>query len=347
MDKLPRVTIVLLCGALSIYLSIVVWSYIKHTQAKKYSIGLVWVPSRAFQEQLGTNFMRTIKHDKRFILKEFSAPSTADLIALNAICEAALDTDTDIFLTIGFNCAKTLSQLSKKRKSPKPIVMCGVFEPAARDVVDSLERPGGSTTGIYDAGPYTIIHPIDILLALKPEAKSILMPYVVTAHDNENHVYNAKRIALSHGVQVTPLPINKAEDALDLIGAIISNYDSIIYLEGDSLSPYGGGIGKLASQHGVTLFASSPDADGTAAFTYYVEFAYIAQQAYAMIQKIIFNKEDPATTPVKQLTSSRILTINTNCCAQQGMSHVNIRETIKSIQTNSYFDILHNRIKVV
>jgi ABC-type uncharacterized transport system substrate-binding protein len=347
MDRLSRKQIIT-AGILLVCFSLLLfWGQKKITHhSKHYSIGLVWVPSRAFQEQLGTSIMNTIKNDKRFSFKEFSAPSTADLITLNAICETALDSDADLLLCIGFNCAKSLAQLSKKRLSKKPIVFTGLNEAVSLGIVDSLEQPGGSVTGIYDAGLYNTGHPITIFLTAKPDIKSIIMPYVITADSNEQHVYMAQKIAADYGVQVTPFPIDKFEDTMMLINGVIDRYDAIMYLEADRLSVYGSSIGKLASEYGVTLFACSPDAKDTAAFTYYAEFIYIAEAAYALIKRILINKENPAITPIIKLTSSRVLTINVNRCREQGMSDIDPLKIMHAINSNPQLTEVHNRITI-
>ncbi|MEI7580476.1 MAG: ABC transporter substrate binding protein [bacterium] len=345
MDRLSRKQIasIIICTSL---VGIALWLYKNIIPAKPYSIGLVWIPSRAFQEQLGTSFIDIIKTDKRFSLKDFAAPSAAELISLNAVCETALNSDVDLILCIGFSCAKSLAQLSKKRRTHKPVVFNALTKEMALEIVDSLDSPGGPVTGVYDAGIYAAAHPIEILLTLKPQAKSILMPYAIVAHDNEPHVLEAQEIATLKNTQVTPFPINPVEETLARITSVIESHDTIMYLEADLLSPYGAGIGKLASQHNVTLFACSPDAKDTAAFTYYAEFNHIARAGFELAQRILINKENPATTHIVKLTNSRQVTINVERCREQGMPDIDPLKIMHAINSNPKLAALHNRITV-
>ncbi|MEI7580528.1 MAG: ABC transporter substrate binding protein [bacterium] len=322
-----------------------VWVQMRfRTPAKLYTVGLVWAPSCKGHEQLGTSVIDILSETKQFIIQSFAATNPSDLISVNAICEAALASEVDLLLSLGFNCTRSLSQISKKRKSKKPIVFIGVSELVALEIVDSLEKPGSTITGIYDAGMYST-HPIDIFLTLKPYAKSILLPYCsAPADNNEQYGKIEKQGAIESKVHVELFPIEKIEDTLPYIQNVIDQYDSLMYLEADALGPCGNGIGKLASQHNVTLFACSPDAKDTAAFTYYAEFKYIALAAYALIARILINKENPAVIPVGKLQSSRVLTINVDGCREQGMPDINVEALVTAIKGNPKLRDLEDRI---
>jgi putative ABC transport system substrate-binding protein len=317
-----------------------------HLPAQQYTIGLVWAPSSKGHEQLGSSFMDIVRDTKQFVVKSFAARDSSDVLSITATCDAALSSDVDLLFSLGYNCTRTLAQLSKKRKSTKPGVFIGVSELVASEVVESLEKPGGVITGVYDAGMY-FTHPIDILLTLKPQAKSILLPYGFLAADsNEPYAVVEKQIAAESDVYVELFPIEKAEDALSHITSVIDQHDSVMYLEADVVGPCGSGLGKLATQHSVTLFACSPDAKDTAAFTYCAEFKYSAQAAYKMMLRILINREDPANIPVEKLKNNRVLTINVECCKKQGMPDINLETLLAALHDNPKLIELRERIVI-
>ncbi len=345
MDQFTRIIIALVIAL--IVMSIAATWYYKTTQSlQTYTIGLVWIPTSAYHQTVGHDLMRALHNDKRFVFKEFSVPSANDVIALNAICETALDSKADLLVSIGFNCTRALSQLSKKRQAPQPIIFTGLNETVTLSIVDSLENPGSNITGIYEAGLYEYGHPISVFLTIKPTVKSILMPYIVTADSNEPYIYQAQKIAERFGVKVSPLPIDKIENTMSFIAQAITHHDAIMYLAADRLSIYGSSIGKLASQHGITLFACTPDAKETAAFTYYVELTHVVQATADLIKKILITHASPANTAVIKIVNKQELTINVNRCREQGITNINPEAIITKIQSNPDLEVVHNRIKI-
>lgn len=343
MDKSSLPRIILATTVLALISIVCVWLYHSNTNHKMYTIGLVWAPASTFHEQLERNFRLVLARDKNITLKSFAVSDITDAVTLNAVCQAALTADVDIILSIGWKCLKALASISSKRNYTKPIVFTGISEATALEVTASSENQHNNITGIYDAGVYAEVHPIDILLTVKPTVKAILLPYfAMHADNNQKYAEDAKEIAQQANVQVTLLPIDNIQNTLFCIENMINQHDALLYLEADLIAQYGIGISKLASQYGVTLFACTPDTQGKAAFTYYAEFIYIAEAAYTLIKNFIYNNKQ--FIPLVKLTSSRVLTINVERCEEQGIPSIDPLKVVQRIKSNPKLTPLYNRI---
>lgn len=95
-------------------------------------VGLVYVPSRAYQEQINRYLKQHLLADGRFIVKEFTAASAADRLLLDATCNAALDSSADVLVTTGIASSQVMAHLVCKRKEGMPIIFMGGERPRGR-----------------------------------------------------------------------------------------------------------------------------------------------------------------------------------------------------------------------
>ena len=312
----------------------------------QYKIGLVYAPSRAFHEQAAGPIKELVDHDKCFVLEEFAIASTSDQMLMNAVCNRALESSADLLLCIGQASAQALIKLSQRRGVLKPIVFLGVSDPIKLGIVDSIERPGHNATGIFDEATLQVINPADLLLLASPKIKKILLPYAINERSNEPYALKIKALCRKRNVQVTLLPIDGFADVMAKISGSLAGHDALMYLEADAFATYGPAMGKLASQHGITMFASSPDGLVDSVLAYSIEPKYFALYAVELIKRILINKEDPAVIPAQLVEGCRDFTINTQLCAEQGLGAIDIENIVHIINTAPEFEPVRGHVVV-
>jgi len=321
--------------------------WVRERNTHVYTVGLVYVPSRAFHEQAGGAIKALVKKDARFKLVEFTAASSSDQLLLSAVCNAGLDSTVDVLVCIGQSSAQTLIKLSQKRGVLKPIVFLGVSNPVELGLIQSIERPGQNATGVFDEVSSQVLNPVDLLRLAKPKVKNILMPYAVNDRTNEPHVLNIKESSIKKGIFVLPLAVDNISQTLIRVAGLWSDHDALMYLEADALATYGPALGKFASQHNVTMFASSPDGIADAALTYTLDPSAFAVYIIDLLKRILINKESPATIPAQLVDGNREFIINTRLCAEQDLKDIDIKRILHTIDTDPAFAPVRGHVKVV
>ncbi|MDQ5891041.1 MAG: putative tryptophan/tyrosine transport system substrate-binding protein [Candidatus Dependentiae bacterium] len=341
-----KIVVALLLILLGGLFSLAISAWFK-SRGARYAVGLVYVPSRAFHEQVNSILIDTIKRDDRFSVKGFTSGSTSDLIQVNIACDDALASEVNLIISTGLNCSKGLAQISRRRKSAKPVVFLGLLDPVRYELVESVEKPGHNVTGIESNSPGSeIFSMLDLLLIAKPLARRILLPYSIAAGGFDLHVEQFKKDGKKMGLEVTILPINSVNDTLQHVAGLISSYDTLMYLEADGISVYGPALGKLASQHGVTMFAGSLDGIKDSALSFVPDLDALASEAFDLAKEILINQKNPGDLPVRQMTVPRNLVINTKLCKEQDLDDIDIQRIIAAIRADDRFALVHDHIVV-
>ncbi|MDQ5940819.1 MAG: putative tryptophan/tyrosine transport system substrate-binding protein [Candidatus Dependentiae bacterium] len=320
----------------------------KITRSPHYTIGLVYVPSRAFHEYLGNAFVKKIKNNKSFSVHKFTSASSSDLILVNATCNEALESDADILVCVGLNCVKGALKCAQKRESKKPIVFMGVADVVKHGFVKSIGPSGSNVAGVESNSPFEqIFNPVDLLHAIKEKAKNVLVPYAAFNPETlEDHAQTLQAASKKISVSVTLLPIDQFNDVLPKTAGLLLEHDTLLYLEQDGIAVCGPGLGKLASQHNVTMFAGSIDGIKDSALSYAADPACLADMAFEIAKEILINKKKPGDIPVRQATVPRNLIINTKLCEEQDLADIDIPAVVHRIRADTRFAAVHDHIIV-
>lgn len=314
-----------------------------------YTIGLVSIPSRVYQEQAATAFIQSVKNDARsagwwkFTIKEFSVAGSGDSVLLNAVCESAIQAGVDVIVTTGWMCSQAAVQACKRRHSSIPIVFLGVIDPVELEIVDSLKKPGGNATGVSPSGGVRT-DPTLLLTAAKPDWKRALLPYGVVADGNEKYAESIRKRCALTGQEVTLLPIDNVSDTLLKIESLLSGHDVLMYLEGDLLVSYGAAFGKIASKYGVTMLAGSLDGLDESALTFADNPTPVAAEAFEMVKRILIRGESPATMSIECLPNVYGFTINRALCAEQDLADIDISRVVSAVRSDPSLESVHDHI---
>ncbi|MDQ5940820.1 MAG: putative tryptophan/tyrosine transport system substrate-binding protein [Candidatus Dependentiae bacterium] len=319
--------------------------YYKTRPSRMFRIGIVSCPSIAFHEHLVGLLKKQIATDKRFIMEDFAVPSVNDQLSCSAICNTALESKADIILAAGITCSQCMVQAAAKRKSTKPIVFFGVASPTTYGIISALDKPEKYVTGIASSQGFDEnFNAADLLMHAKPQVKRVLLPYLVCPDDNEKVVKAAAATFAEHGVGVTILPIYDTAEALSMVAGKLPTHDAMMYFENDGLVSCATGLGKLASQHQVTMFASSFDGVECAALSYSANLEKLAKAAFLMARHVVV--KNGTYVPVKVLNVKRYFRINLPICKEQGLKELNPSTVISAIQQDSRLALMHKNTVV-
>jgi len=316
-------------------------------RGEQYTIGLIYVPSRAYHERFSNEFKQKVDADKRFKIVEFGIAS-ADLMLASATCNVALEhPNVNVFVTVGLVCSQIMVQQSLKRKKKTPIVFMGVDDPVGLGLVDSLDMPGHNVTGVFSDLHAVSMGPLDLLLLAKPDVQSILLPFAVVADGNERQAQTIKIKCNALNVKVDLLPINDPAETLARVSALLPGHDCLMYLESDLIAAHGPGLGKLASQNGITMFASSPDGVADSVLAYSANPAHFALHVFALVKRIVIDNESPATISVQKMDRYRDFIVNTKFLVNQDLARVDFEKISYAINTEPVFDSVRGHFMIL
>jgi len=310
---------------------------------RTFKVGIVYCPSVAIHEHIVGLLKKHIATDARFVTKDFAVPSVNDQLACNAVCNAAVESDVDILLTACIACSQTTVQAAAKRKTKKPIVFFCVANPTEYGIIGALDRPEQYVTGIASSQSFDEeFNPADLLMYAKPQVKKVLLPYLVCPDDNGKVVQKVARTFAEHGVPATILPIYEINDALSMVAEKLPTHDAMMYFENDGLVACATGLGKLASQHHVTMFASSFDGVESAALSYSANLEKVAKAAFLLAQHVA--TKNRTYVPVKVLNVKRYFRINLPLCKEQGLKDISPAAVTATIRQDPRLARMHDNI---
>ena len=313
--------------------------------SRRYTIGLLYVPSRVYHEQFNTQLKALLVADGRFKVVDFLADSTSNKMMITTLAESALNNkDVDLVMCTGISCAQNMVAVSKRRLSKKPILFIGVHEPVKLGLVESIDKPGGTTTGLYVELSTKKLNPFNLLFLTKPLLRSILLPYAVVTDGNEAQAINIKKLAETHGVNVTLLPVDNLSETLIRVAGSLAGHDALLYLEADMLGTYGAGLGKSCSQHHITMFACSTEGVSDAALSYAGSPVYFTERSMQMIKRILVNQENPSLIPLELVDNGNEFVINTHLCIEQSLGKIDIENIKTVIATDDTFSVVRNHL---
>jgi len=206
-----------------------------------------------------------------------------------------------------------------------PQVFCGVDDPTALGLVDSLRRTGRCVTGITSITRDYRRH-VGMLLAIKPSTESVLIPYYT--YDNDpgmletvnSYVKSLITTLQEHDVMVTTLPINDPETAIAEIMNYIKRVDSVITLVDRATLANMDELIAVCNKYHKTLCTSDLSSVFQGAALGCGEHGTLyGSYVSSIICDIMLHKRDPRDIPVIKLQQGPDMCFNRDVLVQQGI----------------------------
>jgi len=296
------------------------------------------------------NLIRTDNALRREKVTAFVVPDVADKIAATSICDAALQAPADCIVVVGRLLTQITVGQARRRGVTTPIVFIGADKPVELGLVESLDVPGGSVTGLFTTAASEALCG-NILNQLCPSVKTVLLPFALSAGGYSAVLQRAVAIRdylKAKNVEVFLAEMDHSMDALKRIEVLLSSYDAVMTLEDDALNEaLVAGLGRLALRHGKLFFSgtSLALAEG-ATLTYGLELRYSVEAAVEMIKQILYKGKSPAEMPVLRLGSSRELIINTERARELGIN-LDLQALERAIATDPALVCVRGRLRVL
>lgn len=240
----------------------------------------------------------------------------ADANVLNQIISDFIDAD-QVDILVGIATPVAMAMQSATEDTDIPVVFSAVSDPISTQLVDSMDAPGANITGTSDLLNTDAI--MDLMFAADPEIENVALLYDVGQDSATSAIESAKAYLEAKGVSykeytgTTNDEVMLAADSIVLDGmdAIFTPTDNTIMTA--ELSIY-----QTFADAGIPHYTGADSFALNGAFVGYgVDYEQLGVETANMINDILVNGSDPATTPVITFDNG-IASINTEICDALG-----------------------------
>ncbi|MFL5105330.1 MAG: ABC transporter substrate-binding protein [Xanthobacteraceae bacterium] len=192
---------------------------------------------------------------------------------------------------------------AQRATSTIPIVMTAINDPVGANLIASLSRPGGNTTGIANLTEDVTAKVLEILLALVPTAKTVAVLF--NPANPSNRVFLEKVRALTSPIGVTVIPGELTTSAaLDLTFEALAQTrpDALQVINDATILDLRERIMTLASAHRLPTVTSIPEFTDAGALAGYGPPRLDLYRRSAYYVRKILDGAKPADLPVEQPT---------------------------------------------
>lgn len=211
--------------------------------------------------------------------------------------------DLDLILAIATPAAQAAANVIHD----KPILVTAVTDPAAADLVDSNEKPGGNITGTSDRSP--IDQQIKLLTELVPSAKRLTILYTSSETNSELQAKQAEEIAKKAGFTVNIKTVSSSNEIQQVVESAVGDTDALYIPTDNLLASSMGVVTQVANAAKIPVIAGEENQLKNGALaTVGVNYKELGKQTAAMAVRIL-NGEKPADMPI-EYAQNNALAIN-------------------------------------
>ena len=240
----------------------------------------------------------------------------ADSNVLNQIITNFQDAEK-VDLMVGIATPVAMAMQSATEDSQIPVVFSAVSDPVSAQLVESLEAPGANVTGTSDYLNTNAI--MDLIFANKPDTAKVGLLYDVGQDSSEAAIADAKAYLDAKGVEYIERTGTTVDEVMLAADALVSDgVDAVFTPTDNTIMTAELSIYEKFAEAGIPHYTGADSFALNGAFLGFgVDYANIGVETANMINDILVNGADPATTPVMTFDNG-IATINTEICEQLG-----------------------------
>jgi len=270
-------------------------------------------------DQIEKGFVETLSKSTKANYQFTHFNGNGDRRLLRTQAENIVQGDYDLIFTIGAMSSQLINELSAKKQKNIPHVFSAVADPLRLNMVKSLEKPGGLSTGIVE--DYDIAQEVTLLRAVKPNIKTILLVYDPTQSSGGLQLKKEalEKVLTALGIKLLTVEVFHQSDIVPKTRAFIAQADVVMILKDHTVVSAVDSLIKLCNLHHVTLLTSELDSNAKgAALSFGVEEYEFGRRGAGMAIQILEQGAKPATMPCID-AGDHMLKINSKAIKEQGL----------------------------
>ena len=288
----------------------------------EYKIGLVKYMDHASLDQIEKNVQKELDAKSAelgvtFNYADYTYHGQGDGTTLNQIAAQLVADGVDVVVPIATPAAQVMQSVVTDEDIP--IIFAAVSDPVTANLVQDMDAPGGTITGVSDALNTEMI--MKMMLAVDPDIQTVGLLYSKSEDSSKKPIEEAKAFLDASGISYVEKTGTNTDEVNSAVDALISAGVEAIFTPTDNtvmqaeLSIFEKlNEAKIPHYTGANSFALNG-----AFFGYGVDYDDLGAETADMVVDLLVNGADPATTPVVIL-AHEAATINTETCEAIGLS---------------------------
>ena len=284
---------------------------------KTYKVGIVQLVEHNALDAANKGFVdglkeRGLAEGKNVTLDKQNAQ--ADQSNLQNIAQRFVSGKMDLICAIATPAAQTVANATKDI----PIVGTAITVFVGAKLAASNEKPGGNVTGTSDMNP--IKEQIDLLMKIKPEAKTIGVIYCSSEVNAEVQVKAMQEYAESKGLTVKVATISTVNDIQQAAQSLVGSVDAFYEPTDNVIASAMPTLVAITDAAKLPIICGEPNmvkAGGLA--TYGIDYYKLGVQTGHMAADILEGKSKPADMSI-ELAKDLKITINKADAARLGIT---------------------------
>lgn len=261
----------------------------------------------------------------------YTACGQGDGSTLQAIAAQMISDKVDVIVPIATPAVQTT--MATTEDTDIPIIFSAVSYPAVDGIVASLKAPGGKVTGTSDALNTKMV--INLMLAINPDIQKVGLLYSKSENSSAPAIEEAKLLLDSVGIAVeekTGTNTNEITSAVDAL--IAAKVDAVFTPTDNTVQSAELAIFEKLQEANIPHYGGADSFALNGAFCGYgVDYVQLGQETAQMVADLLVNGADPATTPVRIMTTDHVV-INTETCAAIGMDLDQVKTAFSELGIN-------------
>ena len=240
----------------------------------------------------------------------------ADSNVLNQIITNFKDAEK-VDLMVGIATPVAMAMQSATEDTDIPVVFSAVSDPVSAQLVNSLDAPGANVTGTSDYLNTNAI--MDLIFAADPDASKIGLLYDVGQDSSEAAIADAKAYLDAKGVEYIERTGTTVDEVMLAADALVSDgVDAVFTPTDNTIMTAELSIYEKFADAGIPHYTGADSFALNGAFLGFgVDYINIGVETANMINEILVNGADSATTPVMTFDNGTA-TVNTEICEKLG-----------------------------
>ena len=288
----------------------------------EYKIGLVKYMDHASLDQIEKNVQKELDAKSAelgvtFNYADYTYNGQGDGTTLNQIAAQLVADGVDVVVPIATPAAQVMQSVVTDEDIP--IIFAAVSDPVTANLVQDMDAPGGTITGVSDALNTEMI--MKMMLAVDPDIQTVGLLYSKSEDSSKKPIEEAKAFLDASGISYVEKTGTNTDEVNSAVDALISAGVEAIFTPTDNtvmqaeLSIFEKlNEAKIPHYTGANSFALNG-----AFFGYGVDYDDLGAETADMVVDLLVNGAAPATTPVVIL-AHEAATINTETCEAIGLS---------------------------
>ena len=282
---------------------------------KTYKVGVLQFGEFSALQNAYAGFQEEMKAQGIEVEYEYQS-AAADTANCPTIADTLVSGNPDLILGIATPSVSAL----KEKTVDIPVVFTAVTDPAASQLVNSNEKPGGNITGTSDMNP--IEEQINLLLQVVPDVKNVAIMYCSSESNSVTQYEEAKKVLEAKNIGVVQKTISEIGEAKSAVESLQGQVEAIYIPTDNTLAD---GMTTVAEAANACKIPVIPGEGGMVEngglCTYGINYTELGKQTAKMAISILKDGKNPADMPVEyQNADALTITVNAKTAEAIGIT---------------------------